>query len=166
MSKMNELYELIRLQHYPEDSQRGGPKDNWKVLFGGIDIGDLHDCDGIGGHIGEFTETDMFDYVCNMAKEDLARRRSAAIIHEAVSRAPDFSTHGPNGEQSDFWFEEMLMYCHSEGKMIPLRYDTEGDLIDFFDFDQGFWIDLGETVMDAYVNGNWDKSRKCKLCGR
>jgi len=29
------LFELVTLQHYPEDSQRGGPKDNWKVLFGG-----------------------------------------------------------------------------------------------------------------------------------
>jgi len=43
-----------------------------------------------------------------------------------------------------------MMGCY-KGDEYPLRYDSEGDLFDFFDYD-GYesWIDLGEEVLMAY----------------
>lgn len=70
----------LRLEHFVTDAI----KDNWNVFVSDIKIGMLHDCDGIGGHLGSFTdmgltvpnldETPLFDYVCEMAKHDLVER--------------------------------------------------------------------------------------------
>ena len=47
-------------------------------------------------------------------------------------------------------FEEMMAVDY-HGRRFPLRYDTEGHILDFFDWagDQ-FWIDCGETITSAY----------------
>ena len=62
----------ITLKHYTTKSIL----NNWEVFLDGNKIGNVHDCDGIGGEIGEHTETDMFDEVCLQAQLELKKLRS------------------------------------------------------------------------------------------
>lgn len=67
----------IRIEHY--EGKGDEPKHNWKVFTtpGNIMLGYLHDCDGIGGVIGDeqFMSTlGEFEKVCKLAEEDLIRR--------------------------------------------------------------------------------------------
>ena len=147
MGAFKEIASLISLIHYntPEI------KDNWRVEFGGLYIGDMHDCDGIGGQIGNFTETGLFDYVCALAKEDLESHYPKPPHDAAPNRAADFITRETAGEHVRmYWFKEMVVWNAYNNRMTPLKYDDEGDILDFFDFDQGFWIDLGEEVLKEY----------------
>lgn len=160
MGRFKEIASLVSLIHYNTPKI----KDNWRVELGEMYIGNVHDCDGIGGDIGNFTETGLFDYVCTLAKEDLEYREAARIreLHSlnegdyekpdeyAPDREPDLFYKGVDGYESEYWFKEMIMYCHVIGRLIPIRYDDEGDLVDFFDFSQGLWIDLGEIVLKGY----------------
>lgn len=149
MSSFKEIASLIELK-YAKDVNN--IEHNWRVEFGGHYIGDLHDCDGIGGQLGEFTETDLFDYVCVLAKEDLESRCSYKPPHGAApNREPDFVIRETNGDHTHiYWFKEMMMYNSHLKVMIPLRYDDEGDLVDGFNFQEGYWIDEGTLVLEEY----------------
>ena len=61
----------ITIEHYSTDEI----EDNWKVFGDGKQIGQLHDIDGIGGEIGEYTETEYFNKACNLAEMDLYCRK-------------------------------------------------------------------------------------------
>lgn len=148
---MKDLIDLLNIEYYEGTDSQKTPEDNWKIFFGGHKIGQLHNCDGIGGELGAFTETDIFDYACTLCEMDLKNRNYRAPHDGLPNRAPDKLYKGVDGYESEYWFKEMMMYCHVTGKVIPLRYDEEGDIIDFFDFNQGFWIDLGEEVHRAYT---------------
>lgn len=68
------LMEMVTLEHYSIDKF----PHNWKVFLGKIQIGQLHKPlgDGIGGELGDFTETEIFDKTCELAKIDLDKRQS------------------------------------------------------------------------------------------
>ena len=66
----------IKLRHY---STKLIP-DNWMVFIHGKYVGDVHNCDGIGGWIGEYTETEMFNEVCDMAREALKSREKVLLL--------------------------------------------------------------------------------------
>ncbi len=57
-------------------------ENNWKVLINNEYVGDLHDCNGsIGGFIGDWTETEVFDHACNLAKKDLEFQVEAMLLN-------------------------------------------------------------------------------------
>ena len=147
------------------DSQKS-IEHNWKVKLAGIEIGNLHWCDGIGGQLGEFTETELFDKACDMANDDYKDRfASYKPPHEAApDREPDATYKSECGDyESEYWFKEMVMYCHTVGNIMPLKYDEEGDILDFFDTNEGYWIDLGEIVHKEYKNWVFDNTVIIKL---
>lgn len=57
----------IELRHYKTDKI----ENNWDVYYYGTHIGYVHDCEGIGGSIGKYTDTELFDAVCHLAKHHL-----------------------------------------------------------------------------------------------
>lgn len=58
------IMKVISLTHYTTAEI----KDNWSVYLGDHMIGQVHDCDGIGGEIGEWTDSALFDAICSKAK--------------------------------------------------------------------------------------------------
>ena len=66
---MQNILELVTLKYYIDTTS--GIKHNWEVYLAEHMIGHLHDCEGIGGNLGKFTETELFDDVCAMAQEEL-----------------------------------------------------------------------------------------------
>lgn len=70
---LGELY----LVHY--EGRNEEPKDNWRVYTadGDVMVGYLHDCDGIGGYVGDdaFIDSKDFNILCDFAKQDLESRR-------------------------------------------------------------------------------------------
>ena len=76
---MKELMDLITIKHYEgQDSQRNAD-DNWEVFFGGHKIGQLHNYNGIGGELGEFTETEVFDFASGLCEIDLQKRKDGIV---------------------------------------------------------------------------------------
>lgn len=61
---------------------------------------------------------------------------------------PDFIMTWPNGGRSDFWFKEMKMYCHYDGKVIPLLWDGDNEIMDHW-YDQR-WVSLSDELVEAY----------------
>ena len=71
-------------------------------------------------------------------------------------RKPDFSYAG--NFATDFYFEEMMMYSHYSGNPYPLKYDSVGGVLDFFDYDgDKFWIDCGEKATKMYQEYIFEK---------
>ena len=54
-------------------------------------------------------------------------------------------------ELNEWTYDFKTMMSYYKGDKYPLRYDDEGDIVDFFDWsgDQ-FWIDCGEATLKAY----------------
>jgi len=78
MGAFKEIASSIELKHYTKGSASFSRKykDNWKVFFRGNLIGVMHrdDNDSIGGFLSNFTDTELFDYVCELIEEDLKER--------------------------------------------------------------------------------------------
>ena len=90
---------------------------------------------------------------------DILRVRDSHIKQDCLpNRAPDLILKGYEGNQSDFYFKEMMMYCHTNGNPYPLKYDNLGGILDFFDYDgDKIWLDLGEDITKAYQDYIFEK---------
>lgn len=61
-----------------------------------------------------------------------------------------------------YWFKYMkCVMPDSENSVpcVPLRWDSEGMILDQWDLDQGLWIDAGEEVKEAYILWTVDNMR-------
>lgn len=62
------LNDIIQLKHFRTEEI----KNNWTVIIENEEVGYMHEIDGmIGGNIGDFTETSLFNYVSKMAADEL-----------------------------------------------------------------------------------------------
>lgn len=70
------------------------------------------------------------------------------IVPECITQdSPDYISESGR----IYYFNDMMMAY--KGKAYPLRWDKEGLLIDFFDWDgDQYWIDCGEEVKRQYLN--------------
>ena len=69
--------QIIRLKHYSTKEIN----DNWDVFLYGIKIGQIRDREGIGGELGKWTETDLWDIVCELAEKELVVLKKFKFFH-------------------------------------------------------------------------------------
>ena len=69
---------------------------------------------------------------------------------------PDFCTTDVHNNESEFWFEQMKMYCHYGGEYIDLRVGIFGKL-QCRAFDESSWFILSHVVQVAYRDYVADK---------
>jgi len=153
---------LVEIEYYEgHDSQRS-PEHNWCIFLGGIKIGQAHLIrNEIRKEIGEFEGTLIEEKAITLIQDDLSNNRTYKHSNtNAPCRKPDFKVFDQYEVNSEFWWEEMLMYDASEAHILPIRYDSKYNTLTFFSVEEGDWVACQDVATNAYKQATGDKAVK------